>query len=156
MKEDRMMAMAILGWECSDDSGGSAAIQPTVWLRFTETARVPPTARLELDSEVLRCFSIIAFKTPNPISPISLRTQYRNQGRRKDFMNKKRMKIELEIAIAKALITDLHKTHEQIAEDFGVGEPYLRKIAKRNGILRKRGKGSPAWKFKQQAGGQLT
>ena len=65
-------------------------------------------------------------------------------------MNKKQMKIELEIAIAKALITDLHKTHDQLAEDFGVGAPYIRKIAKRNGIIRKRGKGSPAWKFKQQ------
>lgn len=64
-------------------------------------------------------------------------------------MNKKQMKIELEIAIATALITDLHKTHDQIAEDFGVGAPYVRKIAKRNGIIRKRGKGSPAWKFKQ-------
>ena len=66
-------------------------------------------------------------------------------------MNKKWMKIELEIAIAKALITDLHKTHDQIAEEFGVGAPYVRKIAKRNGILRKRGKGSPAWKFKEKA-----
>ena len=64
-------------------------------------------------------------------------------------MNKKQMKIELEIAIAKALITDLHKTHDQIAEDFGVGAPYIRKIAKRNNIIRKRGKGSPAWKHKQ-------
>ena len=64
-------------------------------------------------------------------------------------MNKKQMKLELEIAIAKALITDLHKTHDQLAEDFGVGAPYVRKIAKRNGITRKRGKGSPAWKFKQ-------
>jgi hypothetical protein len=66
-------------------------------------------------------------------------------------MNKKQMKIELEIAIAKALITDLHKTHDQIAEDFGVGAPYIRKIAKRNSIVRKRGKGSPAWKLKKQA-----
>ena len=65
-------------------------------------------------------------------------------------MNKKQMKLELEIAIAKALITDLHKTHDQIAEDFGVGAPYIRKIAKRNNILRKRGKGSPAWKSKQE------
>jgi hypothetical protein len=64
-------------------------------------------------------------------------------------MNKKKMTIELEIALAKALITDLHKTHDQIAEDFGVGAPYLRKIAKRNSIIRKRGKGSPASKFKQ-------
>jgi hypothetical protein len=65
-------------------------------------------------------------------------------------MNKKQMKIELEIAIAKALITDLHKTHDQIAEDFGVGAPYIRKIAKRNGIVRKRGKGSPAWQAKKE------
>jgi len=65
-------------------------------------------------------------------------------------MNKKQMKIELEIAIAKALITDLHKTQDQIAEDFGVGAPYVRKIAKRNGISRKRGKGSPAWLCKQK------
>ncbi len=66
-------------------------------------------------------------------------------------MNKKQMKIELELAIAKALITDLHKTHDQIAEDFGVGAPYVRKIAKRNSITRKRGKGSPAWKLKKRA-----
>jgi hypothetical protein len=65
-------------------------------------------------------------------------------------MNKKQMKIELEIAIAKALITDLHKTHDQIAEDFGVGAPYIRKIAKRNSIVRKRGKGSPAWQAKKE------
>ncbi len=65
-------------------------------------------------------------------------------------MNKKQLKIELEIAIAKALITDLHKTHDQIADDFGVGAPYVRKIAKRNGILRKRGKGSPAWQAKKK------
>jgi hypothetical protein len=64
-------------------------------------------------------------------------------------MNKKQMKIELEIAIAKTLITDLHKTHDQIAENFGVGAPYVRKIAKRNSIIRKRGRGSPAWKLKQ-------
>ncbi len=64
-------------------------------------------------------------------------------------MNKKQMKLELEVGIAKALITELHKTHDQIAEEFGVGAPYVRKIAKRNSILRKRGKGSPAWKFKQ-------
>ena len=66
-------------------------------------------------------------------------------------MNKKQMKIELEIAIAKALISDLHKTHDQIADDFGVGAPYVRKIAKRNGIVRMRGKGSPAWKLRKQA-----
>jgi hypothetical protein len=65
-------------------------------------------------------------------------------------VNKKQMKLELEIAIAKALITDLHRTHDQIAEAFGVGAPYVRKIAKRNGIARKRGKGSPAFKFKKQ------
>ena len=61
-------------------------------------------------------------------------------------MNKKQMKIELESAIATSLITDLHKTHDQIAEAFGVGAPYVRKIARRNNITRKRGKGSPAWK----------
>lgn len=66
-------------------------------------------------------------------------------------MNKKQMKIELELAIAQALVTDLHKTHDQIAEDFGVGAPYVRKIAKRNGIVRKRGKGSPAWWAKKQS-----
>ena len=64
-------------------------------------------------------------------------------------MNKKQMKIELEIEIAKALITDLHKTHDEIAETFGIGAPYVRKIAKRNNITRKRGKGSPAWKHKE-------
>jgi hypothetical protein len=65
-------------------------------------------------------------------------------------MNKKEMKISLEIAIAKALIIDLHKTHDQIAEEFGVGAPYIRTIAKRSGIIRKRGKGSPAWQAKKK------
>ena len=39
----------------------------------------------------------------------------------------------------------------ELAEEFGVGAPYIRKIAKQNSIMRKRGKGSPAWKLKQQA-----
>jgi hypothetical protein len=64
-------------------------------------------------------------------------------------MNKKDLKAQLEIAIAKALITDLRKTHDQIAEEFGVGAPYIRTIAKRNNIIRKRGKGSPAWQAKK-------
>jgi hypothetical protein len=65
-------------------------------------------------------------------------------------VNKKKMTIELELAIAGALITDLDKTHDQIAAAYGVGAPYLRKIAKRNGITRKRGKGSPAWRAKKK------
>lgn len=68
-------------------------------------------------------------------------------------MNKKQMKIELEIAIAQALVRDFHKTHDQIAEDFGVSAPYVRKIAKRNSIFRKRGKGSPAFKSKNSPEG---
>ena len=48
-------------------------------------------------------------------------------------------------ALDQLFAIDLH----QIADEFGVGAPYVRKIAKRNGIIRKRGKGSPAWKFKQ-------
>jgi hypothetical protein len=67
-------------------------------------------------------------------------------------VNKKELKIELEAAIAKALIIDLHKTHDQIAEEFGVGAPYIRTIAKRSGIIRKRGKGSTAWQAKQKGG----
>ena len=74
-----MIAMGILGSECSDDSGGSAAMQPTVWLRFTETSRVPPTARLVLGREVRKPLRIIGFQNPTPISPVNLRTQYRNQ-----------------------------------------------------------------------------
>ncbi len=64
------------GFSCID-SGGSAAMQPTVWLRFTETSRVPPTARLELDWEVLQCVSIIAFKMG---SPFHLLDYKRNTG----------------------------------------------------------------------------
>lgn len=66
-------------------------------------------------------------------------------------MNKKQMKLELELAIAKALLTDLHKTHDQIAEEFEVGAPYVRMIGNRNNIVRKRGKGSPAWQAKIKA-----
>jgi hypothetical protein len=67
-------------------------------------------------------------------------------------MNKKDMKTSLDAAIVVALTVDLHLTHDQIAGQYGVGAPYIRTIAKRNGIVRKRGKGSPAWQAKQKGG----
>lgn len=61
------MASEIPGLEYSYiDSGGSAAIQPTVWLRFTETSRVPPTARLVLGREVRKPLRIIVFQNATP------------------------------------------------------------------------------------------
>jgi hypothetical protein len=50
---------------------------------------------------------------------------------------------ELQAAIAAALRADLHKTQRQIAKEFGARISHVRKIAKQNGISRKRHKGSP-------------
>jgi GNAT superfamily N-acetyltransferase len=50
---------------------------------------------------------------------------------------------EVQAAIAAALLADLHKTQNQIAEDFGVRISHVRKIGKQNGIRRNRYKSSP-------------
>jgi transposase len=65
-------------------------------------------------------------------------------------MNKKAFLIQMENEIAIALIAGA-MTHEEIAQQFGVTAKTVQLIGKRRKILRKRGQGSPAWKFKQQA-----
>ena len=63
-------------------------------------------------------------------------------------MNKKEFMVQLENEIATALVAGA-KTHEEIAQEFGVTAKTVQLIGKRRKILRKRGMGSPAWKFKQ-------
>ena len=69
-------------------------------------------------------------------------------------MNKKEYLIQMENEIATALIAGA-KTHEEIAQQFGVTAKTVQLIGKRRKIARKRGRGSPAWKFKQQARKQV-
>jgi transposase len=66
-------------------------------------------------------------------------------------MNKKLQKAELDAALVKALVEDSHKSYLQLAREFGVSINYLTGIVQRNNLTRKRGRGSPAWKFKKQA-----
>jgi predicted transcriptional regulator len=63
-------------------------------------------------------------------------------------MNKKDFMIRLKDEIATALIAG-EKTHEEIGQEFGVTAKTVRGIAKAHNIVRKRGLGSPAYKFKQ-------
>jgi hypothetical protein len=66
-------------------------------------------------------------------------------------MNKKLQKADLDAALVKALIEDSQKSYLQLAREFGVSINYVTGIVQRNGLCRKRGKGSPAWKLKKQA-----
>jgi len=61
-------------------------------------------------------------------------------------MNKKLQKAQLDAALVKALIEDSHLSYLQLAREFGVSINYLTEIVQRNGLSRKRGRGSPAWK----------
>jgi hypothetical protein len=61
-------------------------------------------------------------------------------------VNKKVQKAELDVAIVKALIHESHKTYLQLASQFGVSINYVTSVVQRNGLKRKRGAGSPAWK----------
>jgi transposase len=65
-------------------------------------------------------------------------------------MNKKEFLIQLENEIAMALIAGT-TTHEEIAQQFGVTGKTVQLIGKRRKIVRKRGRGSPAWRAKKQA-----
>ena len=71
-------------------------------------------------------------------------------------MNKKLQKAELDAALVRALVEDSHKSYRQLAREFGVSINYLTAIVQKNGLTRKRGRGSPAWPgkqaHKQQAG----
>jgi len=63
-------------------------------------------------------------------------------------MNAKTFWIELENAVALGL-AEGKKTHKELAEEFGVCEDTILSIAKRRKLHRKRGAGSPAYKYKQ-------
>jgi hypothetical protein len=66
-------------------------------------------------------------------------------------MNKKLQKAELDAALVKALIEHSQKSYLELAREFGVSINYVTEIVQRNGLCRKRGRGSPAWKLKKQA-----
>jgi hypothetical protein len=65
-------------------------------------------------------------------------------------MNRKLQKAELDAAIVKALVEQSHKSYLQLAREFGVSTNYVTAIVLRNGLCRKRGRGSPAWKPKHE------
>jgi hypothetical protein len=64
-------------------------------------------------------------------------------------MNKKLQKAQLDAALVKALVEDSHLSYLQLVREFGVSINYLTEIVQRNGLSRKRGRGSPAWKHKR-------
>ena len=65
-------------------------------------------------------------------------------------MNKKLQKTGLDAALVKALVEDSHKSYVRLAREFGVSINYVTGIVQRNGLRRKRGRGSPAWKLNKQ------
>ena len=66
-------------------------------------------------------------------------------------MNRKLQKTELDSALVKALVEEPHKSYRQLTREFGVSINYVTEVVRKNNLRRKRGRGSPAWKFKQQA-----
>ena len=50
----------------------------------------------------------------------------------------------------KALVEDSHKSYLQLAREFGTSINYITGIVQRNGLCRKRGRGSPAWKLQEK------
>jgi hypothetical protein len=66
-------------------------------------------------------------------------------------MNKKLQKAELDAALVKALVEQPYKSYVQLAREFGTSINYVTGIVQRNGLCRKRGRGSSAWQAKKQA-----
>jgi hypothetical protein len=66
-----------------------------------------------------------------------------------EAMNKKLQKLELDAAIIEALVQHSDKTYLQLAKKFGISLNYLVGIVQREGLSRKRGRGSPAWPAKK-------
>jgi hypothetical protein len=66
-------------------------------------------------------------------------------------MNRKLQKVELDAALVKALVEESHKSYLRLAVEFGVSINYVTGVVQQNGLCRKRGRGSPAWKAKRQA-----
>lgn len=64
-------------------------------------------------------------------------------------MNKKEALKQIRLEIAQVL-NEEKLTHEEIAAQFGVTAKYVGELAKSFKLTRKRGRGSPAWKNKQQ------
>jgi hypothetical protein len=64
-------------------------------------------------------------------------------------MNRKLQKADLDAAIVKALVEQSHKPYLQLAREFGISINYVIGIVQRNGLCRKRGRGSPAWPTKK-------
>ena len=59
-------------------------------------------------------------------------------------MNREEFKIDFDAQIAKAIVLGV-KTYTEIGREFGVSHVYVIKVAKRHGLKRRVGKGSPAW-----------
>jgi hypothetical protein len=66
-------------------------------------------------------------------------------------MNKQELMRTLDDAIARTILERQELTLLQIAEFHGVGDLYVRQVMKARKIRRKRGLGSPAFKFRKRA-----
>jgi hypothetical protein len=62
-----------------------------------------------------------------------------------DDITKAEYKLQLDPDIARAILAGV-KTYEEIGKEFGVWHGYVINGARRNGIKRKAGRGSQAWK----------
>ena len=66
------------------------------------------------------------------------------------MLNRKLQKAELDAALVKALVGESYKSYLQLVREFGVSINYVIGIVQRNGLGRKRGRGSPAWRTKKR------
>ena len=66
-------------------------------------------------------------------------------------MNRQEFKLDFDNRMAKALMAET-QTYDEVAAEFGVGRDYVMALIKRLGLKRRTaGKGSPAYRYKQQA-----
>jgi hypothetical protein len=63
-------------------------------------------------------------------------------------MNRQQILKQLDDEILQAVRNGSHLTYREIGTPFGVSECYVGILARKFGIKRSPGRGSPAWKFK--------
>jgi hypothetical protein len=68
-------------------------------------------------------------------------------------MNRKLQKAELDAALVKALVEESHKSYLRLAREFGVSINYVTGVVQKNGLSRKRGRGSSAWQSEKKEEG---
>jgi hypothetical protein len=128
---------------------------------FSTRHEVPPTARnfskpertrvgavcREGEIDYIRSLALFREHSLVWFPTFSIRVWVR---KRKKVMNRKLQKAELDTAIVKALVEDSHKSYRQLARECGVSINYITEIVQKQGLRRKRGWGSPAWRATKQ------